>query len=41
VARAKKKQDRTTGNGANLGFEEKLWRVGDVVMEDVILILSW
>jgi type I restriction enzyme M protein len=29
MARVKKSQTRKTGNGANLGFEEKLWQAAD------------
>ncbi len=33
MARAKKRSNKKTNNGANLGFEEKLWQVADLAMQ--------
>ena len=35
VARAKKNRDKKIGNGANLGFEEKLWEARDALRNNM------
>ncbi|MBI3596999.1 MAG: hypothetical protein HY203_07605 [Nitrospirae bacterium] len=36
MASGKKTPNKKTGHGDKMGFEEKLWQAGDVVMQDLI-----